>query len=86
MPKVPIAMMLLGLAICLAVAIVQPARESAAIPLVIGSILFLLGLKVTIKEMPDIPVPTWLGLAIVIVLGLSLPAVFLVTVLIAKFT
>lgn len=86
MPKVPIAMMLLGLAIYLGVALVQPAREAAVIPLVMASILFMVGLKVTIKEMPDIHVPSWLGMAIAIVLGLSLPAVFLVTVLMAKLS
>ncbi len=52
---------------------------------VAGSMLFMIGLKVTIMELPEIHVPTWLGLTIVVVLGLSLPAFVLVAWIAQKF-
>ena len=73
MPKRAIAVMLSGIAILVTVLLVQPPKDYVGIPLLIGSLLFLLGLKVTIDELPDRRIPTWLGLSIVIVLGLSLP-------------
>jgi hypothetical protein len=75
MPKRAIAVTLSGIAILITVLLVQPPKDYVGIPLLIGSLLFLLGLKVTIDELPDRPMPTWFGLSIVIVLGLSLPAV-----------
>ena len=79
MPKTAIAVMLSGIAVLIAVLLLRPAKDYVGIPLLIGSLLFMLGLKVTIDELPDRPVPTWLGLVIVIVLGLSLPAAVFVT-------
>jgi hypothetical protein len=79
MPKTAIAVMLSGIAMLVAVLLLRPAKDYVGIPLLIGSLLFMLGLKVTIDELPDRPVPPWLGLVIVIVLGLSLPATVFVT-------
>ena len=79
MPKTAIAVMLSGIAMLVAVLLLRPAKDYVGIPLLIGSLLFMLGLKVTIDELPDRPVPTWLGLVIVVVLGLSLPAAVFVT-------
>jgi hypothetical protein len=73
MPKRAIAVMLSGIAILVTVLLVQPPKDYVGIPLLIGSLLFLLGLKVTIDELPDRRIQTWLGLSIVIVLGLSVP-------------
>ena len=74
MPKTAIAVMLSGIATLIAVLVEPPSKDYVGIPLFIGSLLFMLGLRVTIDELPDRPVPTWLALSIVIVLGLSLPA------------
>jgi hypothetical protein len=74
MPKRAIAVTLSGIAILVIVLLVRPPKDYVGISLLIGSLLFLLGLKVTIDELPDRRIPTWLGLSIVIVLGLSLPA------------
>jgi hypothetical protein len=74
MPKTAIAVMLSGIAILLVVLVERPPKDYVGIPLLIGSLLFMFGLRVTIDELPNRPVPTWLGLTIVIELGLSLPA------------
>jgi hypothetical protein len=85
MPKTAIAVMLAGVAILLAVLVLRPPKDYVGIPLLIGSLLFMLGLRVTIDELPDRPIPTWLGLAIVVVLGLCLPAPLLVAWLLSYF-
>jgi hypothetical protein len=74
MPKTAIAVMLAGILILLVVLVEPPSKDYVGIPLLIGSLLFMLGLRVTIDELPDRAVPTWLALTIVLVLGLSLPA------------
>jgi hypothetical protein len=77
MPKRAIAVMLSGITILATVLLLRPSKDYVGIPLLIGSLLFLLGLRVTIDELPDRSIPTWLGLSIVIMLGFSLPvAVF----------
>jgi hypothetical protein len=81
-----IAVSLTGAAILLAVLILEPPKDYIGIPLVIGSVLFLLGLRVTIDELPDRTIPTWLGLTIVIVLGLGLPAAVAVAWLLGRFS
>ncbi len=75
MPARAIAVSLSGAAILLAVLVVRPSKDYVGIPLLIGSLLFLLGLRVAIDELPDREIPTWLALTIVAVLGLSLPAI-----------
>jgi hypothetical protein len=73
-PKTAIAVTLSGIVILLAVLILRLPKDYVGIPLVIGSMLFMLGLKVTIESLPDRRVPTWLALSIVGVLVLSLSA------------
>jgi hypothetical protein len=85
MPTRAIAVTLSGIAILVTVLLLQPPKDYVGIPLLIGSLLFLLGLKVTIDELPDRPVPTWLGLSIVVVLGLGLPAAVTVAWLWSRF-
>jgi hypothetical protein len=85
MPKRAIAAMLSGIALLVSVLLVQPPKDYVGIPLLIGSVLFLLGLKVTIDELPDRPIPMWIALAIVGVVGLSLPAAVLVAWLLSYF-
>jgi hypothetical protein len=85
MPKTAISVMLAGVAILVAVLLLRPPKDYVGIPLLIGSLLFMLGLRVTIDELPDRPVPPWLGISIVVVLGLSLPAALLVAWLLSYF-
>ena len=85
MPKTAISVMLAGVAILVAVLVLRPPKDYVAIPLLIGSLLFMLGLRVTIDELPDRSIPRWLGLSIVVVLGLSLPAALSVAWLLSHF-
>jgi hypothetical protein len=73
-PWIPTGMFLLGVALMILAVLAKSWLDGyGLIVLTLGGFLFAIGLKTTIMEMPEIRVPSWFGLAIVLLLGLPLP-------------
>jgi len=84
-PRMPIAMLLVGIALMALPIVARPVfAEYGFLLVVAGGVFAAIGLKTTIMELPNVHVPTWLGLAIIITLGLSLPVAFAVMWLLSK--